>query len=274
MIIDFHCHMGDKGEWAVKPEEKIARMDKYGIDVSVILGGAYEEEGVPSTAFSSRIANVRRTNDEIGKALKFSTRFEAFAMLNPLSPDATSLLDYCIKDLGMKGIKLVPYVLRHPVYCEPVFKLIDRAQEYRLPVAIHTGFGPAEIWDPPASVVALAAEYPEVRFVMLHMGSGVDVSLSPFGISQAIEGACRHDNIYLDTTSMPYPKKVKEAVERVGSERVVFGTDNGGWDREYEGQGGNEMEHEMDKIKYADLNKKDYENVMGRSAAILLGMKL
>jgi len=73
---------------------------------------------------------------------------------------------------------------------------------------------------------------------------------------------------------MPYPKKVREAVERIASERILFGTDNGGWDLEYGGQGSNEIEHEMDKIKYAGLCKRDYENVMGRSASYLLNMKL
>ena len=35
----------------------------------------------------------------------------------------------------------------------------------------------------------------------------------------------RNANVYLETSGMPMPTKIREAVERVGPERVLFGSD-------------------------------------------------
>ena len=46
-----------------------------------------------------------------------------------------------------------------------------------------------------------------------------------FHVDEAIDVAERYPNIILETSAMPYPEKIREAVERIGAERVIFGSD-------------------------------------------------
>ena len=55
---------------------------------------------------------------------------------------------------------------------------------------------------------------------MGHMGHGNVVY-----INASIDIAARNPNVYLETSGMPMHTKIKEAVERVGVERVLYGSD-------------------------------------------------
>ena len=44
-------------------------------------------------------------------------------------------------------------------------------------------------------------------------------------INAAIDVAARNPNVYLETSGMPMHSKIREAVERVGSDRVLYGSD-------------------------------------------------
>jgi predicted TIM-barrel fold metal-dependent hydrolase len=55
---------------------------------------------------------------------------------------------------------------------------------------------------------------------MLHMGDGHGLY-----IQAAINTAKRLDNIYLETSAMPMATKIKEAMDVVGKDRVMYGSD-------------------------------------------------
>ena len=44
-------------------------------------------------------------------------------------------------------------------------------------------------------------------------------------INASIDIAARNPNVYLETSGMPMHTKIKEAVDRVGVERVLYGSD-------------------------------------------------
>ena len=62
--------------------------------------------------------------------------------------------------------------------------------------------------------------FPRVPVVLGHMGHGNVVY-----INASIDIAARNANVYLETSGMPMHTKIKEAVERVGPERVLYGSD-------------------------------------------------
>jgi predicted TIM-barrel fold metal-dependent hydrolase len=66
----------------------------------------------------------------------------------------------------------------------------------------------------------LVVNFPEARVILGHMGHGNVVY-----INGAIEVALRNPNVYLETSGMPMHTKIKEAYERVGETRVLFGSD-------------------------------------------------
>jgi predicted TIM-barrel fold metal-dependent hydrolase len=84
-------------------------------------------------------------------------------------------------------------------------------------VLIHSGH---PIFTLPWSIEELAVNFPDVNVVLGHMGHGNVVY-----INASIDIAARNPNVYLETSGMPMHTKIKEAVERVGPERVLYGSD-------------------------------------------------
>jgi hypothetical protein len=83
-----------------------------------------------------------------------------------------------------------------------------------------------------------------------------------FHVDEAIEVAEQHPNIVLETSATPYPEKIREAVERIGAERVVFGSDGPVSSPVLERQ----------KVMIAGLSPADTALVLGGNAARLMGV--
>ncbi len=128
-----------------------------------------------------------------------------------------------------------------------VLPIVEFAGKARIPVAIHSGHPPFSL---PWSIGELAEMYPEVRIVMLHMGHAHGVY-----IQAAINTAKKFDNIILETSGVSMHSKIREAVEKVGETRVVFGSDYPFHDYSVE----------LQKVRVAGLTEKQrglvlYEN--------------
>jgi predicted TIM-barrel fold metal-dependent hydrolase len=66
----------------------------------------------------------------------------------------------------------------------------------------------------------VAKDYPDIKWIMAHCGG-------PYGTFHAVEIAQEIENIFLDTAlSMCPAQQIEFLVKEVGSERVLFATDN------------------------------------------------
>ena len=86
-----------------------------------------------------------------------------------------------------------------------------------MPTLIHCGH---PIFTLPWSIEELIVEFPELKVVLGHMGHGNIVY-----INAAIDVAARHPNVWLETSGMPMHTKIRTAVERVGEDKVMYGSD-------------------------------------------------
>jgi len=198
-IIDAHAHIGKFGSWAnvsSTPRELLAKMDEAGVERAIVF---YTD------------------NEQVRKAVDANPkRFVGYVWPNPHDPGALRLVRESVKKWGFKGIKLHPLIHAFLPTDKEVIPIVEFAAKERIPVAIHSGHPPFSL---PWSIGELAELYPEVRIVMLHMGHAHGVY-----IKAAIDTAKRYDNIILETSGVSMHSKIKEAVERVGEERVVFGS--------------------------------------------------
>jgi hypothetical protein len=150
--------------------------------------------------------------------------FIPFACLNPLmdSEPARKLVFY-VKELGMKGLKLLPsycfYFPNDPIMY-PVYK---RAEELKIPVIFHTGssdIGGTKLkYADPLLLDDVATDFPELTIVMAHSGRG-------FWYDRAFFLSRHHKNVFMDITGLP-PKNLLKyfpELER-NSEKVIFGSD-------------------------------------------------
>jgi predicted TIM-barrel fold metal-dependent hydrolase len=206
VILDAHMHVDDIPAlgWKMEASLCVQRMDEAGIDRGVVMTIVDAPEVNPEAI--ELVAEACAAHPD---------RLWAYARIHPWYGDeAVALLERAFT-LGFRGLKLHPVsTIAHPSG-EDTLRLIRIAAAHRAPTLFHCGDEPLAT---PLAVAAAAEACPEATIVLGHMGGY-------FHVDEAIEAAERFGNLVLETSAMPYPAKVREAVERVGPERVWYGSD-------------------------------------------------
>jgi hypothetical protein len=207
VIIDAHLHVDHLPAlgWSLEAGACVRRMDEAGIAKGVVMTIVDAPEVNPDAL--ELIAEA---------CAAFPGRLEAFARIHPWYGDvAVALLERALGELGFKGLKLHPVTtIAHPAG-EDTLRLIRVAAAHSAPTLFHCGDEPLAT---PLAVAHAAAACPEATIILGHMGGY-------FHVDEAIAVAERHDNLLLETSAMPYPAKIREAVERLGPERVLYASD-------------------------------------------------
>lgn len=234
-VIDAHAHVGKFGSWAnisCTAGELLEKMEEARVEKSIL--------------FAPDNDLVRRT------VKRHPRRFVGYVWPNPHDPGALELVNAAVDGWGFRGVKLHPLVHAFLPTDDVVLPIVDFARKRKIPVAIHSGHPPFSL---PWSIGELAELYRDVRIVMLHMGHAHGVY-----IKAAIDTAKRFDNIVLETSGVSMHSKIKEAVDKVGEGRVVFGSDYPFHDYTVE----------LRKIEVAGLSRRQKELVVYENAKALL----
>jgi predicted TIM-barrel fold metal-dependent hydrolase len=242
MIVDFHTHVDEAPAfgWVDPPEKIVGLLDEAGIDRAVIM--TYTD--LPG-------ANPDALDYIVASAASYPERLIPFVRLNPSYTDQMPELLRRSVELGVRGVKLHPTTtIAHPAG-DATVALLRACAELALPVLFHCGDDP---YTTPQALGLAAERAPECTIVMGHMGGY-------FHANDAIEVALRHPNLVLETSAMPYPWLIAEALERVGVERVVFGSDGPGCNPALE----------LEKIRGLGLDAREFALVAGGNALRLLG---
>ena len=159
---------------------------------------------------------------EVIEAAKDNERWIPFASVDPRDPERAKKLGEFV-EMGCRGLKLHPIIQNfHPSGKESM-ETIEEFRQYGLPIFFHSGQtsyylprSESESYGAPGNYVKTFEAFPDVKFVMGHMAM--------LESEQAIEIAKKHTNVYFDTSFQPRGK-VAKAIEEVGEERVMFGSD-------------------------------------------------
>lgn len=207
MIIDSHCHAG-KGDGLTGPWDTDASLDKYlvraqraGIQKTVLFAAFHSDYAVANREVAQIVASQPH-------------RFYGYAFVDAARDRGRmdALIRVAIEQYGFIGIK----VHRHDARISR--EVCEAARAYGLPV-LYDPMGEVSIAD------LLATEYPDVNFVIAHLGSFSD----DWRAQQAfIDPLSRHPNIYTDTSGIRRFDLLEQAVRRAGPEKVLFGSD-GPW---------------------------------------------
>lgn len=228
MIFDCHMHLGDFPLFNVS-------LDEQGLD------------DLMSICNLDKAIVFHPDNSLVQKAI--ATRPNVFGLVwaNPYHPDCVKTVATYLEDENFRGIKLHPLLDGYHPNDPAVHPLADLVAERNLPLLIHTGH---PIFTLPWSIEELARAKPKTKVIMGHMGHGNIIY-----INAAIDAAERQPNVYLETSGMPMHSKILEAVERVGVEKVLYGSDTPF----------HRPEVEMLKVKLSGLNESDQEMVLGKN---------
>jgi predicted TIM-barrel fold metal-dependent hydrolase len=246
LIVDAHTHMGCFRAFHIPAndaEGMIGAMDALGVDVCVTAAHA----GISS--------DYERGNDDVlAAADRYPDRILAYCCINPNYPrSVVHELERCFRHPAVRGVKLHPelhgnYPLDGPAYA-PVWEF---AEAEGVPVLSHSYFA----GDPVEVFGRIAGRYPSAPVIVGH--AGIDQ-----GVDRAVRLALDHPNVWLDLTGPVAINGLVEAlVERVGADRLLFGTDmpfmNGAL--------------QLGSLLYARIAREDMELIVGGNAARLFGI--
>lgn len=207
MIIDSHCHCG-KGDGLTGPWDTDASLGDY-------LKRA-DAAGITHTVlFSAFHSDYRAANRRVAQiVLENPRRLTGYAFLHAEHDRGRvgSLVREAVEQHGFRGIKVHRYDARISR------EICEAARMYRLPVLY-------DVVGEVSAVELLATEYPDVNFIIPHLGSFADDWRAQRAL---IEPLVRHRNVYTDTSGIRRFDLLAEAVSRAGAHKILFGTD-GPW---------------------------------------------
>ena len=207
MIIDCHCHAGI-GDGLTGPWDTRALLAKY-LHRAAVAG---IERTVLFAAFHSDYAAANR---EVARIVASRPhRFYGFAFVHPERDRGrvSALVQEGVERYGFRGIK----VHRHDARITR--EICEVARAFSLPV-LYDLMGEVSV------VELLAAEYPDVSFIIPHLGSFADDWRAQLAL---IDHLVRHPNIYTDTSGIRRFDLLEQAVRRAGARKILFGSD-GPW---------------------------------------------
>jgi len=200
VIFDSHMHVGDFG-----PMFNVS-LDRDG------LAAIVDEHGYEGCCvFHPDNEYVRTVVESIPEAY-------ALVWANPRLPGYLEEAERFLEHPKFLGMKLHPLIDGYHPNDPAVHPLMELLVDCGgLPVLIHCGH---PIFTLPWSIEELAVAFPGVKVIIGHMGHGNVVY-----INASIDVAARNPSVYLETSGMPMHTKIKEAVDRIGSDRVLYGSD-------------------------------------------------
>jgi predicted TIM-barrel fold metal-dependent hydrolase len=255
LIVDIHVHIPFRGLEEVEPgwRETFEGMRdasrRAGIDKQVILGLS--------------------PNNELVKELLDAFPNELVGFIRGMcgDPHTPAIMEKFVKEHGFRGVKihtepgwpLSGILAGHPIFL--------KAAELGVPVLTHSWhteeglsqeardiLGQEHMF--PASLMGeLGKRYPHTQFIFAHAGGMWE---------KAFDATKPYRNLFFDTSGFdPERGIVEKAVEVLGPERVLFGSDAPG--RNYAAQ--------LAKVQYADIGEGDKRLILGGNAARLLKLR-
>lgn len=219
MIIDTHIHIGGEALGFTMCEPVVeTMMEKYNIDHALISNcDAVEvDHSLNPIPMEFQVTQEIALRRMLAFARKYPDKISVAAWAKPYGEGMTEEFEQIIKDNIdiIKAIKLHPFHSKTSPVDPKCLPYIELANKYNLAVVAHTGKTP---YDDPEELYKAALMFPNISFVMVHMGLGTDNT-------KALDLLGKADNLYGDTTWVPVSTTI-EAIRRYGSSKILFGTD-------------------------------------------------
>ncbi len=200
-------------------KEMIASMDEQGVDVSVVFGFPWKN-----------LETAKRHNDYIAEAVaRYPNRFKGFCCLDPCPSEAAIEVERCL-DNGLCGVGELAFY-RSGIECvivDSMAPVMALCRERNVPVLIHTNEPvghqyPGKTENTLLQIYDLIKRFQDNTIVLAHWGGGIFFYSV---LKKEVKDVLR--NVYYDTAASPFlydPAVYRLAIERVGVEKILLGTD-------------------------------------------------
>lgn len=249
-VIDAHCHIYPEkiASKAVAGTDAFYSTKAAGLGTVSDLVSMGKRAGcdhfvVQSVATTPK--QVHSINEFIAKSV--SENRDILTGLGTLHPDSEDIEGDVKKivELGLHGVKLHPDIQKFEVDAKKCMPIYELCSFYKLPILMHTGDYRYDFSNP-NRVEPVLKLFPDLILVGAHLG-GWSVC------DEASEKLAKYDNLFVDCSStFPFTDDmdtVIKAMNRYGTDRIMFGTDYPMWSPE------KEMETFM-KLDFTDSQRK------------------
>lgn len=257
MIIDVHIHPRLNSQPFKAMEETIRLAERFGINKLCLLGDVLRFGYNPSPH------QIERINDLTIKLVRrWPDILFGFCFLNPRHSRKFIFdeIERCIIKEKFKGIKLEVAVNARDKRLDPIMKKVEELNA----IVLHHSWDTSVIGrkmssgayqSDPSDIAGLASRFPRVKIIMAH--------LSAAGIRGILE-IRPFPNVWVDTSgSQPHSGVIEYAVEELGAERILYGSDIPGRD----------FSSQLGRIYGAKIKEKEKRLILGENSKKLLGEK-
>lgn len=219
--IDVHAHFGHcrRGvsalcdEWSSGNEDIVVERARLSNTSLTIVSSM-------QALFPRGRTDVIGGNDEAVRVVSKTKGLLQWAVVNPLQDETYDQATELLRLPKCVGIKIHPEEHLYSI-TEQGPKIFAFAAENQSIILAHSG----EEKSKPADLVYLANAFPEVSLIIAHLGCGWDGN--PSHQVRAIQNS-KHGNVFVDTSSASNitPRLLEWAVNHIGADRILFGTDS------------------------------------------------
>lgn len=316
LIIDIHSHLFVK-EWM--PEEHWQGWARTAADKAASVFGArptYEEtmENIISPLFDptgeiligemgevidktvilpqdfgfsreARVSIEEQNWKHVEIVRKHPDKLIAFASIDPRRKNCADFLEKCIKEWGMKGLKLHPAAGFFP-NDEKAYPLYQKATELEIPVLFHSG--PTILpykskFSHPIYLDDVATDFPDLKIIAAHTALDVgDLGGRGWWRDLLAIGSVKN-NIMVDiagwelkamTHYEQFCSMLRSTMDELGAHRVLFGTDGPCFRLAYPPQQYVQIIKELpqNSPKGIEFTERDISAVLGENAQKILNL--
>lgn len=240
-IIDIHAEVGSTPIWGVpfSDQNLMRSMQKYGVERSIIM----------STVGDS--VDFQRGNAQVAKIAESNPALSACLAVNFNYPELSQKeMQKYMGQSYFAGILLSSGIRDRYVVLTEADDMLNAYRRYIKPVFIRTFDKDAVL-----AVNEIAKAFPVMKFIMLEMG-GEDWRIATVVAEKTL-------NIVLEVSGSLSPEKIKFAVDRIGSHRMVYGS----------GLPFVDASEVKALVEDAEISDTDKRNIMENSARKLFGWR-
>ncbi len=274
MIVESHCHiispdqrkyprdLGPKpADWVrdLSVEEFIALNDAAGVQRAILVQafGAYKYD-------NSYVAHA---------AARYPERFAAVCIVDAIKPDAPRMLDYWVKERGVKGLRMVTWTEPETMLDDPRLDPVwQRASELQIPVCVLTNFHQV------GRLRRVLENFGDLRIALDHLGLPRLDDGPDFPNEQVIFDLTRFRNFYGKFSSWTIAAAARNGdqarmhffrslVDTFGANRLMWGTNfPASNDRTYQGF----VEYAQEQLSFLQPDERRW--IFGETALSLWPM--
>ena len=234
MLIDIHTHLMEMKH--IVDVKFLKEAEACGINASNMTAGfkkhleeelAHVDKAVVF-GLNAQASGIKVPNEYVAKyAKEYIEKVIGYASVDPNCADSSQELEYCVKELKLKGLKLAPIYQHFNPYDEKrAYPIYEMAQKLSIPIMWHMGTsfvreGLLE-HSRPYLIDRIAVDFPKLKMIIAHMGHPWE--------NETIAVIRKQPNVFADIAALYYrPIQLSHtlslAIEYKVTHKILFGTD-------------------------------------------------